>query len=107
QRQILATYVSQYQTVSVPAARTTEDVRSWITLIPSIPSPSKALETAAYAVSLARLGTALNAEYMRQESLKLYTQALRSIQFALWDPKLMYDDETLCASVLLSIYELF
>jgi hypothetical protein len=103
-QQMLASYVAQYQTLS-PSALT--NARAWITIIPSIPFPTKALETAAYSVSLARLGAVLDAPDMQQESLKLYTQGLRHTQRALWDPKLMYSDETLGACMLLAMYEVF
>jgi hypothetical protein len=104
-QQILASYVSQYQTMSTAGVIT--DSRAWLTNLPSIPSPSKALEAAAYAVSLARLGAMSDAPDMKQESLKLYTEGLRRTQVALEDPKLMYSDETLGACMLLGIYEVF
>jgi transcription factor-like protein len=103
-RQILSLYFAQYQSSSRTGA---VDVRSWILAIPSIPSPTQALETAAYALSLARLGTTFGSKDLIQESLKLYTRSLRNIQLALWNPKLMYSDETLGACMLLSMYEAF
>jgi hypothetical protein len=104
-QQMVATYVAQYRTGS--SANIITDARAWMTILPLISSPTKALETAAYAVSLARLGTSLNAPDLQRESLKLYTQGLRRIQLALWDPRLMYSDETLAACMLLAIYEVF
>jgi hypothetical protein len=104
-QQMLASYVSQYQTMSHSGNIT--DPRAWLTTLPSIPSPSKALETAAYAVSLARLGATFGAPDMKQESLKLYTQGLRRAQRALEDPNMIYSDETLGACMLLGIYEVF
>jgi hypothetical protein len=37
----------------------------------------------------------------------MYTQALHRTQKALWDPKLMYSDDTLGACMFLAIYEAF
>jgi Fungal specific transcription factor domain len=103
-QQLLASYVGQYQILSPCAA---PDGCTWITAVPSISNPTKALETAAYALSLARLGTVLNARDMLQESLQLYTQGLYHLQKALLDSKLMYSDETLAACVLLTMYEVY
>jgi hypothetical protein len=104
-QQILASYISRYETTS--DSRSITDSRAWLTTLPAIPSPSKALETASYAVSLARLGATLDDPDIKQEGLKLYTQSLRRTQMALEDPKLMYSDETLAACMLLGIYEIF
>jgi hypothetical protein len=104
-QQILASYVAQYQSSSPSSTET--DSRAWIAALPLIPSPTKALETATYAVSLARLGATLHAPDIQRESLKLYTQSLRRTQMALWDRRLMYSDETLAACMLLAIYEVY
>jgi hypothetical protein len=101
---MLASFVAQYQTSSASALA---EPRAWMTAIPSILSPTKALETAAYSVSLARLSVTLDAPHMQRESLKLYTQGLRYVQTALLDDKLMYSDETLGACMLLALYEVF
>jgi hypothetical protein len=103
-QQLLASYVSQYHITSPGEA---PDGCTWITAIPLIAAPIKALETSAYALSLARLSASMNNPDMIQESLNLYTQGLRHLQKALWDPKLMCHDETLAACVLLSMYEVF
>jgi hypothetical protein len=104
-QQILASYVSQQ--VTTPDSASITDSRAWLTTLPAIPSPTKALETAAYAVSLAKFGATLGAPDIKRESLKLYTQGLRRTQMALEDPKSMYSDETLAACMLLGIYEIF
>jgi hypothetical protein len=104
-QQILALYVSHHETAS--DSRLITDSRAWLTTLPAIPSPSKALETAAYAVSLARFGATLDAPSIKQEGLKLYSQGLRRTQMALEDPKSMYSDETLAACMLLGVYEIF
>ncbi|KAK9319480.1 hypothetical protein V1517DRAFT_310695 [Lipomyces orientalis] len=66
---------------------------------------TKALETASFAISAAALGRVYNDTTLTNESLKLYTQGLRELQNALWNPKLMYDDEILAACLSLSLYE--
>jgi hypothetical protein len=104
-QQILALYASHYETASDYLPIT--DSQAWLSTLPATPSPLKALETAAYAVSLARFAATLDAPNIKQESLKLYTQGLRRTQMALEDPKLLYSDETLGACMLLGIYEIF
>ena len=103
-QQLLSSYVGRYQTMSSLAS---PDGCTWLAVIPSMPRPMKALETAAYALSLARLGTSTNARDMVEESLRLYTRGLYHIQGALWNPKFMYADETLATCVLLAMYEVF
>ncbi|KAK9252701.1 hypothetical protein V1507DRAFT_212584 [Lipomyces tetrasporus] len=77
----------------------------WLVLLPQFLMRTKALETASLAISAAALGRVHNDTTLINESLKLYTQGLRELQNALWNPKLMYDDETLAACLSLSLYE--
>lgn len=80
--------------------------RPWLLSVNSLPEPTKALEVAIMAISTARLGR-LNADpFMIREGLRLYTLGLSEVQKALWDPELMYKDETLAASMALAMYEL-
>lgn len=106
-QQILVTYFSSYHATSATSTGETYGCAWLTTAIPTRPSPTKCLETAAYALSLARLGTSSHREDMVQESLKLYTQGLHRIQRALWDERFMYTDETLGACMLLAMYEVF
>lgn len=67
---------------------------------------TKALESSSLAISAAALGRLYDDPALVRESLKLYTQGLRELQKALWNPKLVYDDEILAACLALSMYEL-
>ncbi|RDW73414.1 hypothetical protein BP6252_07321 [Coleophoma cylindrospora] len=58
------------------------------------------------ALCTAALGRAKNDHSMVTESHKLYTQGLSELQKALWNPGLMYKDETLGACMALAMYEL-
>jgi hypothetical protein len=71
-----------------------------------MPAPTQALETSAFALCTARLGRQSNDQDLIQHSLNLYTQGLNQLQRALWDPRMMYKDETLGACMLLAMYEL-
>jgi hypothetical protein len=103
-QQLVVSFASQYQSSTISH---TQGIRSWIADIPSIKTPSKALEISAFAVALARLGSHTDNQLLIQESLSLYTNGLKLLQQALWDPDLMYDDETLAACMLLALYEVF
>jgi hypothetical protein len=106
-QQMLVSYFASYHAMSATATGETYGCAWLTTAIPSRPSPTKCLETAAYALSLARLGTSLHREDLVQESLKLYIEGLHRVQRALWNPKFMYSDETLGSCMLLAMYEVF
>lgn len=80
--------------------------RPWLLLVPSLPSITKALDSAIMALCIAKLGQIKQNPAMVGESLRLYTQGLSEVQKALWNPELMYRDETLAASMTLAMYEL-
>jgi hypothetical protein len=82
-------------------------VGNWFTLIPTLPDITSALEASILAVCTSKLGRANGDMILVRESLKFYTQGLWELQKALWDPKLMYREETLAACLSLIIYELF
>jgi hypothetical protein len=103
--ELLANFISRYQ--GVFQARGHQSGPNWLFIVPSHPNPTKALETAGYALSLATLGDAIGNRDMLSESLRLYTQGLGRVQKALYDPELMYKDETLAACMLLAMYEVF
>jgi hypothetical protein len=88
--------------VSTPGA---SDARNWMVHITSLSSPIKALESAAYAISLARMSVALEAPEIRQEGRKQYTQSLYHLQRAL--SQSLCEDEILGACMLLAMYEVF
>lgn len=78
----------------------------WLSFVPSLPSPLKALETSTYALCTARLGQLQNNQVLIKESLRLYGKGLRELRLALDDPKLVCKDETLGACLALSLYEI-
>jgi hypothetical protein len=88
-----------------PSHRRDDGTGAWLLIIPSLPDITPALETSLLAVTLAKLGRRCHDSVLVHESLQFYTQALWELQKALWDPKLMYRDETLAACMLLTAYE--
>jgi len=82
-------------------------VSNWLALVPTLPDITSALEASILAVSTSRLGRVNGDMILVRESLKFYTQSLWELQKALWDPKLMYREETLAACLSLIIYELY
>ncbi|KAF2432966.1 hypothetical protein EJ08DRAFT_732035 [Tothia fuscella] len=103
-QQMFVAYFDQFH----PSLSSTHtDGSAWMKYLLTIPCPSKALEKAGHAVSLARLGAATGCQQMQKENLELYTQALQSTQRALWDSKQVYSDEVLEACMFLAVYEVF
>lgn len=84
----------------------TDEEANWLMMLPELPSLTKALETSILAVCTAKLGHFYNSHVLIIESNKLYGRGLWELQKALWDPKLMYKDETLAACMSLSLYEM-
>ena len=80
--------------------------KPWLLLLSELPSPSLALEKSTLAICTARLGRLKSDDLMVRRSLRLYTEGLCELQKALYDPKLMYKDETLAACMGLATYEL-
>lgn len=80
--------------------------KSWFTLLSQLPSPILALDSSMLAICTARLGRIHNDQALVQTSLRLYTEGLRELQKALYDPVLMYNDETLGACMGLATYEI-
>jgi hypothetical protein len=80
--------------------------RMWLLRLPELPQMIPALEFSAMALCLAKLGEVHHDQALTHESLKLYNHGLRQLQTALWDPRLMYDDQTLAACLTLAGYEL-
>lgn len=78
---------------------------SWLVLIAESPNLTRALETSILALSAAKLGRLHEDPVLVKASLKAYTTGLWELQKALWDPELMYHDETLAACMALSAYE--
>lgn len=78
----------------------------WLALLAESPASTRALETSIAAVCVASLGRQHDDLGLVKESLKYYGQGLRELQKALWDPKLMYKNETLAACMALFTYEI-
>jgi hypothetical protein len=78
---------------------------NWLRMIPALPESTIALETSMLAVSTAKLGRLNDNQVLIHESLRLYVQGLWELQKALWDPKLMHNNETLAACMALIVYE--
>lgn len=81
------------------------DESTWLVLVPDLPDLTKALDTAILALSTVNFGRVNNDQNLILESRRIYGQGLKDLQRALWNPKLMYKDETLAACMALGIYE--
>ena len=78
---------------------------SWLMMVTELPELTPALEASIVAMTTAKVGRINNDPVLVKASLKSYTQALWELQKALWDPNLMYSDETLAACLGLWMYE--
>ena len=76
-------------------------------LVPELPRPTKALDISTMAFCMASLGRRNDDLVMLKNSLGLYVRGFHEVQRALWDPQLIYRDETLAACMALAIYEQF
>lgn len=102
--QFLATFVPDvHQAVS--SLKDDPAETTWLVLLPEMPELTKALDTALLALSTARVGRNNKDDRLVRESRKLYGEGLVHLQRALWNPKLMYRDETLAACMALGVYE--
>lgn len=80
-------------------------VASWLTVLPTLCDVTPALETSLMALCTATLGRAKSNQALVHESLKFYTRGLWELQRALWDPDLMYTDDTLATCMTLVTFE--
>ena len=102
-QQLLSAFLSSY----IPQGSLGKtDAKPWLTLLPTVPNPTKALEVASSAVCTARVGRVHGDMRLIFESRQLYAKALKVVQHALWDKSEMYKDETLAACMSLAMYEL-
>jgi hypothetical protein len=84
----------------------TQPLRSdWTQLVSNLTIQDRALNMACSAIMTARIGRTSNNVRLRASSLELYGKALCELQRALWNKKRMYRDETLAATMVLSMYE--
>jgi Fungal specific transcription factor domain len=85
--------------------RKPKDGMVWLMLLPELSTRTRALEVSTLALCTARVGRLHDDPVLVNESMELYGQGLRELQKALWDPNMMYKDETLAACIALSMYE--
>lgn len=91
--QFLSTFVPDIDQAAVRLKVKTEE-STWLVLVPELPEVTRALDTSILALSTARLGRNNNDERLVVESRRLYGEGLKDLQRALYDPKLMYRDES-------------
>lgn len=106
-QQLLSEFIYSYLPDSslVPHRQFRKDKGSWLMLVAELPEMTTALETAVLAMSSAKVGRLNDDPVLVKASLKSYVEGLWELQKALWDPKLMYRDETLAACMALWMYE--
>jgi hypothetical protein len=100
-RQILAPFFQMASTSHTPLSSS----KPWTALIPSIVQLDQSLELAVLALATVRMGKLSGDDRLIRQSLKIYGQGLKQMQFALWNPKRMYSDQVLGACLLLTMYE--
>ena len=74
-------------------------------MIPSLTDSSKALEASVLAIATAKLGRVSGSRVLLQESLRFYSNGMWELQQALWNPKSMYNVDTLAACFAMLMYE--
>jgi hypothetical protein len=97
--QFLATFVPDIDQAAVRLKIKTEE-STWLVLVPGLPEVTRALDTSILALSTARLGRNNNDDRLVVESRRLYGEGLKDLQRALYDPKLMYRDESVLSGSL-------
>ena len=107
-QQLLSEFLYCYLPDSMLAGlqRGPKEETSWLVQVAESTALTKALETAIMALCTAKLGRLHDDPVMVKASLRCYTKGLKEAQRALWDPNLMYHDETLAACMTLSMYEM-
>jgi hypothetical protein len=106
-QQLLSEFIHCYLPNSWLAAQSSarKEQAPWIVLVTELPERTRALEASVLAMSAAKIGRLNDDPALLKASLGSYVQGLRELQKALWDPKLMYRDETLAACMALWMYE--
>ena len=79
----------------------------WTEMVHELAATEKSLANAFSALTIARVGKENRDSRLVRESTKVYGQALKNMQSALFDPTRMHSDEVLIASMLLGLYEIF
>jgi hypothetical protein len=106
-QQLLNEFIYSYlpDCASMSQRSVRKEEASWLILVTELPELTTALDTSVLAMCTAKIGRLNNDPVLVKASLKLYVQGLWELQMALWDPKLMYKDETLAACMALWMYE--
>lgn len=79
----------------------------WLSFLPPLTGTNPLLDAAVRAVTLVHIGRLNNSEPFIMESRPYYGQALKLLNNTLQDRKGGMSNETLCAVILLSFYEMF
>ncbi|KAK5089810.1 hypothetical protein LTR70_006186 [Exophiala xenobiotica] len=90
---------------SVPAAY--KNHARWLSHLPPLTGTNPLVDASVRAVTLVHIGRLNNSEALVMESRPYYGQALRLLNKALQDKRSGTSNETLCAVILLSFYEMF
>jgi Fungal specific transcription factor domain len=77
----------------------------WMLSLPQLLMQTPALQTSISAIAASALGRQYGDPNLIKESLKFYTNGLRELQVSLWNPRVMYNDEVLAATLCLGLYE--
>ncbi|KAF2810949.1 uncharacterized protein BDZ99DRAFT_519621 [Mytilinidion resinicola] len=85
----------------------THFLRRWLSFVPPRLGNSKALDDAVRCMGTHYIGMLSRQESIMLSARQTYGHALRSLSKAIGDPKEAMSSETLCATMFLSIYELF
>ena len=106
-QQLFAAFLHSYlpEVFLIPHRPGTSAETPWLAHIAETSILTKALDTSLLAMCTAKLGRLHDDPVLINMGLRSYTQSLWEVQKALWDPSLMYHDETLVACMLLSMYE--
>lgn len=79
----------------------------WVDTILSMSMSERSLELSYVAVSCGRIGKDMDDPRLLQQGWKAYCAGIQELQRALLDPNRMLSDETLAASMMLALYEVF
>jgi hypothetical protein len=101
--QLFAQFLDIYCPSTAPLQSGRE--RTWFHLVPSIQNPSLVLSYATKAIAASRVAFAYGDANLRLRAFDAYGRALQELQKALFDPNLMYRDDTLAAARSLVTFE--
>lgn len=80
---------------------------TWLRYAIELPLPTAALRKSLLALSFTRFGRVNHNYDVVVQGQRLYSESLVLVQKALYDPNLMFHDETLASIRAMSLYELF